>query len=43
MADTETLSAEDLRNRLYHTLKEKGLVDTLKVADHCRAMSTAYD
>ena len=31
MADAESLTAEDLRGRLYHSMREKGLVDALKV------------
>ena len=31
MADGELMSAEDLRSRLYNSLKEKGLLDALKV------------
>ena len=31
MSDSELLSADDLRDRLYHSLREKGLVDALKV------------
>jgi len=31
MSEAEVLTSEDLRNRLFDTLKKKGLVDTLKV------------
>ena len=31
MSEADSLSAEDLRNKLYHSLREKGLVDSLKV------------
>ena len=31
MSNAESLTAEDLRGRLYHSLREKGLVDALKV------------
>ena len=29
--EKELLTAEDLRSKLYHSLREKGLVDALKV------------
>ena len=31
MAQAESLSVEELRGRLYQTLREKGLVDSLTV------------
>ena len=31
MDHPDALTAEDLRGRLYHSLREKGLVDALKV------------
>ena len=31
MTDIETLTSAELKARLYHSLKEKGLVDQLKV------------
>jgi len=31
MSETETLTAEDLRNRMFEVLKKRGLVDVLKV------------
>ncbi len=31
MSDAESLTAEDLKNKLYNSLREKGLVDALKV------------
>ena len=35
MADPDALTAEDLKNRLYHSLKDKGYVDSLKVLYTC--------
>ena len=38
-SDSETLSAEQLRNRLYHSLRDKGLVDALKVSPDLAALA----
>ena len=40
MSTSDMLTADDLRDRLYHSFKEKGLVDSLKV--QTRQLSATY-